>query len=123
MSRDCFAARMKAVSRAITESAGCSPSARKKTDRLSTGDKSMAKLEKGTFDGGEEDGCDRKNANLNSDERTSRSRRDVVAGAELLDEMNDEFLNEVGAVGNAGDESCAGNLGAAKRQTRANRAD
>src|SRR5204863_5483884 len=123
MSSDRFAARMKAVSRAITESAVCSPSARKKTDRLSTGDKSMAKLEKGTFDGEEENGCDRKNANLNSCERASRSRRDVVTGAELLDEMNDEFLNEIGAVGNACDESRAGNFGAAKRQTRTNRAD
>src|SRR5213079_280256 len=100
MSSDCFAARMKAVSRAITEPAVCSPSARKKTDRLSTGDKSMAKLEKGTFDREEQDGCDRKNANLNSCERTSRSLRDVVASAELFDEMNDEFLDEVGAVGN-----------------------
>src|SRR6266576_1997043 len=98
MSSDCFAARINAVSRAITESAVCSPSARKKTDRLSTGDKSMAKLEKGTFDGEEQDGCDRKNANLNSDERT-RSHRDVVTNAKLVDEMNDEFLDEIGAVG------------------------
>src|SRR5256885_3522814 len=101
MSSDCFAARMKAVRRAITESAVCSPSARKKTERVSTGDKSMAKLEERAFDGEEQDGCDSEDAELNSHERTGRSHRDVVTGAELFDGMNDEFLGEVGAVSNA----------------------
>src|SRR5437868_6369530 len=114
MSSDCLAAPINAVSRAITESAVCSPSARKRTDRLSTGDNSMAKLKEGAFDGEEKDRGDSENAELHSHERTSRGHRDVMAGAELLSEMNNEFLNEIGAIGNTGDESRPRNFEAAK---------
>src|ERR1041384_1881928 len=109
MSSERFAARMKPVSRAITESAVCSPSARKKKERLSTGDKAVWELEERALDGKEEKGCGGENAKLNCDERSGRSRRDVVADAELLHEMDDEFLDEVSAVGDAGDESRSGN--------------
>ena len=74
----------------------------------------MAKLKEGTFDGEEKDRGDSENAELHNHERTSRGDRDVVAGAELLNEMNNEFLNEIGAVGNAGDESRPRNFEAAK---------
>jgi len=40
----------------------------------------------------------------------------------LADPVNDEFLNQVGAVGDTGNESGAGNCNSAERQPRTNRA-
>ena len=40
---------------------------------------------------------------------------DVVRRTELFDLVNDEFLNQVGAVGDAGDEGSAGNCNSRQR--------
>src|SRR5881394_44479 len=116
MSSEWFAARMKAASRAITESAVCSPSARKKTERLSTRDKAVTELEERTFDGKEQNSRGDKDGKLNANERDRCIQKDAVAGEELFDEMDNQFLDEVGAVGNAGDESSARNSDPMKRQ-------
>jgi len=46
-----------------------------------------------------------------------------VRRTKLFDRSDDEFLNEVGAVGNAGDESCARNPNSTKWQLRTDRAN
>ena len=48
---------------------------------------------------------------------------DVVVYAELFDPVNDEFLNQVGAVGDAGDEGGAGNCNSTKWEPRTDRAN
>ena len=45
------------------------------------------------------------NAEFYADKSERRCRLDVVSCAELFDPVNDKFLNQVGAVGNAGNES------------------
>src|SRR5438067_692514 len=83
----------------------------------------VTQLEERAFDGEEEDGGGGVNADLDTDESRGRCQRDVVGGAELGDEMDDEFLDEVGAVSNTGDESGAGNPYSAKGQARTDGAD
>src|SRR2546423_12256759 len=83
----------------------------------------VTQLEERAFDGEEEDGGDGVNADLNADENRGRCQRDVVVRAKLGDEMDDELLDEVGAVGNAGDEGGAGNPYSAKGQARTDGAD
>src|SRR5438445_381087 len=135
MSRDCLAARMKPVSRAITEAEVCSPSARKKTERVSTNgsrnekvesrklkdasearlprgatDQAMTKLKKRAFDGEEQNSGAGVDADLDADQRGNGRQGDGLGGAELRDEMDDKFLNEVSAVGDARDEGGTGDL-------------
>ena len=43
--------------------------------------------------------------------------------AELFDRVNNEFLNQVSAVSDAGDEGGAGNCNAIERESRADRAN
>ena len=43
--------------------------------------------------------------------------------AELFDRVNNEFLNQVGAVGDAGDERGAGNCNSTEWESRTNRAN
>src|SRR4051812_49189297 len=81
----------------------------------------MAQLEEGTFDGKEEDGGDGKNAELNADKRGSRSHRDIVSRTKLHNEMNNELLDEIGAVSNAGDEGDPWDLFSTQRRTRTHR--
>jgi hypothetical protein len=83
----------------------------------------MAKLKEGALDGEKENGGDGENAELNTKESGSRSHRDVVTQTELHDEMNHEFLDEIGAVSDARDERNARNLVAIKRRTRTHDAD
>src|SRR2546423_500701 len=83
----------------------------------------MAKLEEGALDGEEETGGHGENAELHAEKSRSRSHRDVVTRTKLRDEMNDELLDEIGAVSNAGDESRTGNFDSTKRRTRTDRAD
>src|SRR6478672_3287681 len=78
----------------------------------------MTKLEERTLDRQEENRSGRINAKLNADKGRDGSRDDAVGLAELRDEMNDELLNEIRAVGNARDESGAGNRYPAERQPR-----
>ena len=63
------------------------------------------------------------NAELYAEKRRRGGKNDVVICAELFDAVNHEFLNQVCAVGNAGDESCAGNRNATERQPRADGAN
>src|SRR4051812_10973814 len=123
MSSDCLAARIKSVRRAITESAVCSPSARKKTERLSTGDKPMTELKERSFDGEEENRAGGVNAELDRDQRERRGRGDFMGGTKLGDGVNDQFLDEVGAEGNAGNKSRARNFYPRKGQARTEGAD
>ena len=83
----------------------------------------MAQLEKRPLDGEEEDCGGGVNAELDADERGDRGRRDILVRQELRDEMDDELLDEVSAVGNAGDEGGAGNLHSAEWQARTDRTD
>src|ERR1700730_8254467 len=84
---------------------------------------SVTQLEERPFDREEENGGDGVNAEFDSNDRSERVRRDVVARTKLRDEMDDEFLNEVGAIGNARDEGGAGNFDPAKGQARTNGAN
>ena len=43
--------------------------------------------------------------------------------AELFDPVNNEFLNQVGAISDAGDEGGAGNCNSTERQPRTDRAN
>ena len=65
-------------------------------------------------------------SNLHSDESRQGRKRDVVVCAELFDEMDSDFLNQVRAVRDAGDESCARNCNptdaAVTRKTESHRA-
>ena len=83
----------------------------------------MTQLEKGTFDAQEQDNGGGVNAKFDAEKSPNRRQRDVVAPAKLRDEMDDEFLNEVCAVGDAGDEGRARNCNPMKRQSRTDSAD
>ena len=52
-----------------------------------------------------------------------RCRLDVVSCAELFDPVNNEFLNQVRAVGNAGYERGAGNCNPTEWESRTDRAN
>ena len=60
---------------------------------------------------------------MDAEKRGRGGKFDVVSGAELFDPVNDEFLNQVGAVRNAGDECRAGNRNSTKREPRTDRAN
>ena len=57
------------------------------------------------------------NTELDADKSERRSRLDVVIRTELFDPVNNEFLNQVGAVGDAGDEGGAGNCNSTERES------
>ena len=61
--------------------------------------------------------------NLDAKKRGRRREIDVVTGAELFDPVNDEFLNQVGAIGDAGDEGGAGNRNSTDWEPRTDRAN
>lgn len=89
----------------------------------------MTYLKKRTFDGEEEHRGHGVDTDLDADESREGSHREAVipagrhfikAGqAQLDDAVDDKFLNEIGAVGNAGNESGAGHSDPSKRQPRA----
>ena len=93
----------------------------------------VTQLEEWAFDGEEQDRGGGVNAELHADESGGGGRLDVMAQArrhcvkawqaELADEMDDEFLNQISAVGNAGDEGDAGNSYSTKRKSRADGAN
>src|SRR5438270_8268162 len=83
----------------------------------------MAKLEEWALDGEEETRGPGENAELNAEKSRSRSHRDAVTRTKLYDEMNNELLDEIGAVSDAGDERNARNLFSTKRRTRTHGAD
>ena len=63
------------------------------------------------------------NAKFDAEKSPNRRQRDVVARAKLRDEMDDEFLNQVCAVGDAGDEGRAWNRNSTQWQPRTQRAN
>src|SRR6478752_4841369 len=89
------------------------PLARNTGLAISAGD-SVPELEKRAFDCEEENGGGGVNAELDADQGRDGSESDAVVRAKFGDEMHDEFLNEIGAIRNAGDEGRAGNGDATK---------
>ena len=75
----------------------------------------VTQLEKGTFDGQEQDNGGGVNAKFDAEKSPNRRQRDVVARAKLRDEVHDDFLNQVCAVGDTGDEGRARNCNPTKR--------
>ena len=68
----------------------------------------VAELEKGTFDREKENCGACVNAQFDAQKSERRSERDVMVGTKLRDEMDDKLLNEISAVGYAGDKRGAG---------------
>ena len=64
----------------------------------------MAKEEKGTFDGEEENGGGAVNAELDAELDPDGGGIELMRGRQPDHEMDHELLDEVSAVGNAGDE-------------------
>ena len=85
----------------------------------------MAKLKERAFDREKENRADGVDRQLDEEMRRQRCQRDVVTGTRLhcfrrgmqeLDHgVDDEFVTEVNAVGNAGDKRCAWHFDATKR--------
>src|SRR5262249_2292193 len=63
------------------------------------------------------------NAELDADERGRGDRIDIVLVTKFANKMDDELLNQVGAVSDGGDEGCARNCDATEWQTITLRAD
>jgi len=81
--------------------------------------KPSTKKQKRTFDRQEENRCCDVDAEFDAKKRGRRSEIDVVSCAELFDPVNNEFLNQVGAVSDAGDERGAGNRNSTEWESRA----
>jgi hypothetical protein len=62
-------------------------------------------------------------AKFNAKKRGHCCEIDVVISAELFDTVNNEFLNEVSAIGDAGDEGRAGNCDSTEWEPRTHRAN
>src|SRR5439155_3315275 len=62
-------------------------------------------------------------AEFDSDYSGCGCERDAMAVAELRDAVDHEFLNEIGAVSDAGDERCAGNSDSPEKQSRTDSAN
>ena len=69
----------------------------------------MTQLEKWSFDYQKKENRCGINTEFDAEKRGHGREIDVVLCAELFDPVNNEFLNQVGAVGDAGDEGGAGN--------------
>src|SRR6476619_1596392 len=67
-------------------------------------------------------GC-RINAKFDHDKSGKGCERNVVACAELPHKVDDEFLYQVGAVGDAGDERCARNRNSTEKRARTDHAN
>ena len=83
------------------------------TSLLASGKPSTKKQER-TLDRHEENRCGDVDAEFDANKSERRRRPDVVICAELAERVNSEFLNQVGAVGDARDESCARNCDSPK---------
>ena len=83
----------------------------------------MTKNQKRTFDRQEENRCGDVHAEFDAKKRGRRSEIDVVSCAELFDPVNNEFLNQVGAVSDAGDERGARNCNSAEWKSWTDRAN
>ena len=83
----------------------------------------MTQLEKWAFDCEKEKSGGDVDAEFDAEKRGRGGEIDVVICAELFDPVNNEFLNQVGAVRDAGDEGGAGNRNSTKRESRTDRAN
>ena len=80
-------------------------------------------MEERTLDGEKENYRGGVNADFHENKSGHGRECEVVSRAKLRDEMDDQFLNQVRAVGDAGDEGGAGNCNSTKRQSRTDGAD
>ena len=83
----------------------------------------MTQLEEWSFDCEEQEHGGSIDSNLDAKKSGQRCQRDVVIIAELLDEMDGQFLNQIRAVGDAGDERRTGNRDSINREPRTDRAN
>ena len=83
----------------------------------------MAELKERAFDCDKENGGGEVDADLDADKRGRGGKFDVVIRAELFDPVNNQFLNQVSAIGDAGDERGAGNCNSTEREPRTDRAN
>jgi hypothetical protein len=78
----------------------------------------VAQLEEWSFDYEKKKSRCGVNTEFDGEKRGRGGEIDVVSCAELFDPVNNQFLNQVGAVGDAGDEGGAGNRNSTKRKPR-----
>ena len=83
---------------------------RRLTNHPRTRRDAFAQLQKRPLDRKEENGCGGVDENFDEEERDCRSWIDAVIDADPADKMDREFLHEVRAVGDAGDERDGGNF-------------
>ena len=82
----------------------------------------MTQLEERAFDQQKKESSREINTEFHAEKRGRAREIDVVICAELFDPVNDEFLNQVSAISDAGDERGAGNCHSTEREPRTNRA-
>ena len=82
-----------------------------------------SQLEEWSLDGEKKQSSCGVNAEFDAEERGRGCESDVVICAELFDPVNNKFLNQVSAVGNARYERGAGNCNSTERQPRTDRAN
>ena len=75
----------------------------------------MSQLQERSLHRQKEQGCYDVDAKFDADERRGGGKIDIVRVTEFADGVDDEFLNEVGAVSDAGDEGGARNFEMTKR--------
>lgn len=102
--------------------AGCRDELSLRLSRFAVGD-SVTQLQKRAFDGQKQNNRSGVNAHLDSNDRGKGGQREVLSCQPLRDEMDDELLHQVSAVGDARDERGAGNCDATEGQSRAERAN
>ena len=83
----------------------------------------MTELQKRAFDCQKQNSGNDVNTEFNAEKGRRGGKVDVVICAELANPVDDEFLNQVGAVGDAGDERGAGDSDSTEREPRAHRAN
>ena len=83
----------------------------------------MTQLEKWSFDYQKKDSSCGIDAEFDAEKRGHGCEIDVVICAELFDPVNNEFLNQIRAVGDAGDEGGARNCNSTEWESRTDRAN
>ena len=83
----------------------------------------MTQLEKWSFDYQKKESSCGIDTEFDAEKRGHGGEIDVVICTELFDPVNNEFLNQVRAVSNAGDEGGAGNRNSTKWESRTDRAN
>ena len=80
----------------------------------------VAKLKEWAFDCKKQNSSNDIDAEFHAEKRGRAREIDVVICAELFDPVNDEFLNQVSAISDAGDECGAWNCRSTEREPRTN---